>query len=240
MPSAALLGAGGARDADVAEQVLPGDTSPSELKLLGLGVSQSPGTARDATPGHRRRRSDRTRPREVRPLQEADPNVQCGPVLLGGMPTRTGFADLFDVPGGAPNAIQRRAALETPLDEPLVIIESETGSGKTEAALWRFARMYEAGLVDRLYFALPTRSAASQLHARVNRFIARMFPEEQRPEPVLAVPGYLKAGDFTGKDRERPKPPADTSTTHQAALDTIADMRELVIPAGQRDHHDAP
>ena len=121
-------------------------------------------------------------------------------VLLGGMPTRTGFADLFDVPGGAPNAIQRRAALETPLDEPLVIIESETGSGKTEAALWRFARMYEAGLVDGLYFALPTRSAASQLHARVNRFIARMFPEEQRPEPVLAVPGYLKAGDFTGKD----------------------------------------
>ena len=30
-------------------------------------------------------------------------------------------------------------------------------------------------------------------------------------------------------DRERPKSPADTSTTHQAALDTIADMRELVI-----------
>ena len=30
-------------------------------------------------------------------------------------------------------------------------------------------------------------------------------------------------------DRERPKPPADTSTTHQAALGTIADMRELVI-----------
>ena len=30
-------------------------------------------------------------------------------------------------------------------------------------------------------------------------------------------------------DRERPKPPADTSSTHQAALDTIADMRTLVI-----------
>ena len=28
-----------------------------------------------------RRRSDGTRPREVRPLQEADPNVQCGPVV---------------------------------------------------------------------------------------------------------------------------------------------------------------
>ena len=119
--------------------------------------------------------------------------------LFGGMPPRTDFAGLFDVPGGAPNAIQRRAALETPLDEPLVIIESETGSGKTEAALWRFARMYEAGLVDGLYFALPTRSAAGQLHTRVNRFISRMFPEGQRPEPVLAVPGYLRAGDFTGR-----------------------------------------
>ena len=30
-------------------------------------------------------------------------------------------------------------------------------------------------------------------------------------------------------DRERPKPPADTSTTHQAALDTIAEIRALVI-----------
>ena len=30
-------------------------------------------------------------------------------------------------------------------------------------------------------------------------------------------------------DRERPKPPADSSTTFQAALDTIAHMRELVI-----------
>ena len=38
-------------------------------------------------------------------------------------------------------------------------------------------------------------------------------------------------------DRERPKPPADTSTTHQAALDTIADMRELVIR--RRAHQDA-
>ena len=35
---------------------------------------------------------------------------------------------------------QRQAAQVTPLDEPVVVIESETGSGKTEGALWRFAR----------------------------------------------------------------------------------------------------
>ena len=111
--------------------------------------------------------------------------------LAGGLPS---FSDLF---GFAPNAIQR-AATETPLHEPLIIIESETGSGKTEAALSRFALMYEAELVDGLYFALPTRAAAKQLHGRVTRFVERMFPEGNRPEPVLAVPGYVKAGDIGG------------------------------------------
>ena len=105
------------------------------------------------------------------------------------------FSDLFGFP---PNAIQQTAT-ETPLCEPLVIIESETGSGKTEAALSRFALMYEAGLVDGLYFALPTRAAATQLHERVTRFVKRMFPGGNGPEPVLAVPGYLKAGDISGR-----------------------------------------
>ena len=102
---------------------------------------------------------------------------------------------LFDF--NMPNAIQRAASCDTPLDEPVVIIESETGSGKTEAALWRFARMYEQRLVDGLYFALPTRAAASQIHGRVNRFVSNLFAAH-KPEPVRAVPGYIQAGDFTG------------------------------------------
>ena len=106
------------------------------------------------------------------------------------------FTTLFGIPH-PPNAIQR-AAFEAPVDEPVVVIEAETGSGKTEAALWRFARMYEAGLVDGLYFALPTRAAASQIHGRVNRFIENLFAAH-KPEPVLAVPGYIRAGDFTGQ-----------------------------------------
>ena len=115
---------------------------------------------------------------------------------------RNQFVGVPDFPGlfphiDAPNAIQQ-AALGTPLDEQLLIIESETGSGKTEAALWRFARMYEAGLVDGLYFALPTRAAATQLHGRITRFVERLFPPENRPETVLAVPGYVRAGDIGG------------------------------------------
>ena len=107
------------------------------------------------------------------------------------------FSALFAI-DGAPNAIQQ-AAQETPLTDQLVIIESETGSGKTEAALWRFARMYAAGSVDGMYFALPTRAAAVQIHRRVQRFIARIFPVvERRPSVILAIPGYepeTDAGD---------------------------------------------
>ena len=99
---------------------------------------------------------------------------------------------------GSPNAIQR-SAIEVPLDEPVVIIESETGSGKTEAALWRFAHMYEEGLVDGLYFALPTRAAASQLHRRVEQFVKLMFIGSNTPLCVLAVPGYLRAGEAKGR-----------------------------------------
>ncbi len=112
---------------------------------------------------------------------------------LGKLPD---FAALFGI-DGLPNAMQQRTA-DLPLEEPLVVIESETGSGKTEAALWRFARMYEAGLVDGLYFALPTRSAASQIHNRVTNFVGTMFPEDHIPEPILAVPGYLRAGMVEG------------------------------------------
>jgi CRISPR-associated endonuclease/helicase Cas3 len=57
---------------------------------------------------------------------------------------------------------QQQLAAEFSLNEQLVILEAETGSGKTEAALWRFVRLFEAGLVDSLYFALPTRAAAVQ------------------------------------------------------------------------------
>jgi len=83
------------------------------------------------------------------------------------------------------------------LSERLVILEAETGSGKTEAALWRFAQLHEAREVDALYFAVPTRTAARQLQRRINDAMKRMFSASP-PEAVLAIPGQALSGEARG------------------------------------------
>ena len=105
------------------------------------------------------------------------------------------FAALFD--HARPRPLQSAVA-DAPLDRRLLILESETGSGKTEAAVLRFAALQRAGLVDGLYFAAPTRAAAKQLHERVQAAIERMFSGEPKVPTILAVPGYLRADDVCG------------------------------------------
>lgn len=71
----------------------------------------------------------------------------------------------------------------------VVVLEAETGSGKTEAALWRFLHLFEQGKIDSLYFALPTRVAASQAYARVCSAVARAWPDGG-PVALRALSGY--------------------------------------------------
>ena len=95
----------------------------------------------------------------------------------------------------------QRCVADLPFDAAgsVSLIEAETGSGKTEAALARYLRLFQAGLIDGMYFALPTRTAATQIHRRVREAVARAFPDEDaRPPVVLAVPGYLAVDDRTG------------------------------------------
>jgi CRISPR-associated endonuclease/helicase Cas3 len=101
---------------------------------------------------------------------------------------RRSFIEIF---GFAPHLAQRRM-MDSSINEGggFVILESETGSGKTEAALTRFFRLFEAGLVDGMYFALPTRTAAVQMHRRIVDAVERAFPTHS-PPVILAVPGYL-------------------------------------------------
>ncbi len=85
-----------------------------------------------------------------------------------------------------------QTALATAGLGPVLILEAETGSGKTEAALWRFLHLWRAGHVDALYFALPTRVAATQLHERVRKFVDRVWSSDA-PVVVRALPGYTAA-----------------------------------------------
>ena len=104
---------------------------------------------------------------------------------------------------GPPRPAQR-ALLEQPLPRSgqIVALEAETGSGKTEAALIHFLRLFREGEVDGMYFALPTRAAAVQIHTRIKKVIAGWLGDAA-PPVGLAVPGYLRVDDREG---HRPLP----------------------------------
>jgi CRISPR-associated endonuclease/helicase Cas3 len=84
----------------------------------------------------------------------------------------------------------------TALDGRVVVAEGPTGTGKTELALGRFAELRRAGAVEGMYFGVPTRAAAKQIHERIYRIAQTIFDD---PPPVVqAVPGYVKADDEHG------------------------------------------
>jgi CRISPR-associated endonuclease/helicase Cas3 len=115
-------------------------------------------------------------------------------------PVLPGFRDTF---GYGPRPLQEEVeTVQVPEGGSVTILEAETGSGKTEAAFRHFLRLFHSGLVDGMYFALPTRSAATQIHGRIRQAAGRAFGSEA-PPVVLAVPGYIRVDD-TDADRLAP------------------------------------
>ena len=90
-----------------------------------------------------------------------------------------------------PTELQSYAASGMPLPSPgtRLLIESETGSGKTEAALTLYARLRAAGQVGGLVFALPTRATAGAMYERVREALRGMYTGEDRPTLALAAGG---------------------------------------------------
>lgn len=110
-----------------------------------------------------------------------------------GQPT---FGDTFSI-RGEPRPLQ--LALASADLPALLVAESDTGSGKTEAAIMHFLALFAAGKIDGLYFALPTRVAARELYDRVTGAMKRVFGIDC-PPALLAVPGYTQIdGDLIGK-----------------------------------------
>jgi CRISPR-associated endonuclease/helicase Cas3 len=71
-----------------------------------------------------------------------------------------------------------------PLAIGLTIVESPTGSGKTEAALAYAWRLIAAGLADSIVFALPTQATANAILERIEPLANRLFDEH--PNVLLA------------------------------------------------------
>ena len=109
--------------------------------------------------------------------------------------TAPDFTTLTSFP--APNPAQAIVG-NTDTEARLLILEAETGSGKTEAALWALHAIAGGRKSFGLYFAVPTRAAARQLHDRVVKTMGRVFGQNG-PEPVLAIPSQLRAGEHDGQ-----------------------------------------
>lgn len=119
----------------------------------------------------------------------------------------------------------------------LVILEAETGSGKTEAALWRFLKLFFAGDVDGLYFALPTRTAAAQLHTRVERSMKAVWGS-QTPPVIMAAPGYLDdvtVGGLPPSADALDAPEADTRSNRSWAAEHPKRFFSAMIGVGTID-----
>ena len=125
------------------------------------------------------------------------------------------FSTAFSVANARPMQL---AAADLSLGN-IVVLEAETGSGKTEAALWRFTQLFQAGKVDSLYFALPTRVAASQLYERVFDFVSRLWPHNA-PVVVRALPG-----DEAADDQIKVSLPDFKVLWHDSPADAVAHQR---------------
>lgn len=150
--------------------------------------------------------------REVAAEERLKRNLKVAPELLRVIgldakhfrPTLANVGDKFESQFGfSPLPLQKILDELDPCNPNtrLLVAESETGSGKTEAALNWFCKLFIAGKVDSLYFALPTRVAAMELYRRINKYICSWFPDPDcRPVTLLAVPGYAQVDGYSVKE----------------------------------------
>ncbi|MCC7119614.1 MAG: CRISPR-associated helicase Cas3' [Anaerolineales bacterium] len=79
-----------------------------------------------------------------------------------------------------PNSIQQKVIDEvTKASLPaLMILESSTGSGKTEAALYAADIWLQSQHGSGMYIAMPTQATSNQMYDRVTKFLRQRYPNE--------------------------------------------------------------
>ena len=141
-----------------------------------------------------------------------------------------------------PTPMQDWAARVALPDGPgLFLIEDETGSGKTEAAVMLAHRLMRAAAGDGLYVALPTMATANAMFDRLATTYRRLFAKDADPSTVLAHgardmhEGFREARLRAGR-RERPYSPTagpdgSETTASAACAEWLADDRRRAFLA---------
>ena len=112
--------------------------------------------------------------------------VEDAGVMPAGVGAHLEYDDLLDA-GTAPSPMQEWArSVELPAGPALFMIEDETGSGKTEAALMLAHRLMQSGGVEGLYVALPTMATANAMFDRLAATYRLLFSAECQPSIALA------------------------------------------------------
>ena len=107
-------------------------------------------------------------------------------VLPAGVGVHLEYDDLLGA-GTAPSPMQEWArSVKLPAGPALFMIEDETGSGKTEAALMLAHRLLQSGGAEGLYVALPTMATANAMFDRLAGAHRRLFSAESQPSIALA------------------------------------------------------
>jgi CRISPR-associated endonuclease/helicase Cas3 len=106
------------------------------------------------------------------------------------------LADMIGSPVAA-SPMQRLAqSLDLDAEGPvLVLVEDQTGSGKTEAALLLAHRLMTTGRADGLFVALPTMATANAAYDRLATAYRSLFRADAAPSLVLA---HARRGDHPG------------------------------------------
>ena len=105
---------------------------------------------------------------------KADRALSESGVLPAGTRNRIRFGDLIE--DATPSPMQQWAqSADLPLGPALFVIEDETGSGKTEAAVMLAHRLMAAGKAQGIYVALPTMATANAMFERLKLKYLKLF-----------------------------------------------------------------
>lgn len=120
-------------------------------------------------------------------LPRARVAVQAAGLTLAGIRPGVGLGDLLGATA-IPSPVQAlTASLDLgPPGPVLVLVEDQTGSGKTEAALLLAHRLMEAGRAEGVFVALPTMATTNAMYGRLATAYRRLFEDGTQPSLVLA------------------------------------------------------